>query len=366
MSKRITSKGTIKRFTDQCFDRESEKAASIIQGVLDARSPRLSDISNKMEGNPDGNYKSIQRFIEDDKPKEALHRLYNEESEYVLGDPTDIERPQAGKTDYVGKLKSKKLGFTIMFLATPYRGRAIPFSFITYSSRTIGSELSSRNMEHIKSIEELKELLGDKILVLDREFSYELLFEETVEAGIQFVIRLKTGNRPNILTESDAKISYTVGIGEEVHYEGVYYKGKIKVNVAAKWERGFKSPIWVISSIGVKPSEALRIYGLRMKIEESFRDLKSLLNLDKIMNKKRGNMEKMVALVVLAYTIGFLIGEQIRDWEYGGSKKWKLYSGLFILLKRKIRLAREVLLQALESAFMIFRRIVFGNVRTLV
>ena len=56
-----------------------------------------------------------------------------------------------------------------MFLATPYRGRAIPFSFVTYLSRTIGAEMSSRNIEHIKRIGELKELLGDKILALDRE-----------------------------------------------------------------------------------------------------------------------------------------------------------------------------------------------------
>ena len=118
MSKQIISKRNIKRFTDQCFDREEEQAARIIKGVLDARSPRMSDISNAMDGNYDANYKAIQRFIEDDKPKEALHRLYNEDSEYVLGDPTDIERPQAGKTDYVGKLKNKKLGFNIMFLVT--------------------------------------------------------------------------------------------------------------------------------------------------------------------------------------------------------------------------------------------------------
>jgi hypothetical protein len=132
MSKQIVSKRNIKRFTDQCFDRESELAARIIKGVLDVQSPRISDIANAMDGNYDGNYKAIQRFIEDDKPEEALHRLQN-------------------------------------------RGRAIPFSFITYSSRTIGAQLSSRNMKHIKSIAELKELLGNKILVLDREFSYELL-----------------------------------------------------------------------------------------------------------------------------------------------------------------------------------------------
>ncbi len=362
MSKGITSKRNIKRFTDQCFDRESEQAARIIKGVLDACSPRISDIADAMDGNYDANYKAIQRFIEDDKPKEALNRLYNEESEYVLGDPTDIERPQAGKTDYVGKLKNKKLGFNIMFLATPYRGRAIPFSFITYSSRTIGAEMSSRNMEHIKCIGELKELLGDKILVLDREFSYELMFAEIAETDMRYAIRLKTGNLPTILNEEGEKISLTVGIGEEVHYEGVYYKGKVKVNLAGKWDHGFKKPLWVIGSL--KPSELPGVYGLREKIDESFRDMKNLLNLDKIMNKKQINMEKMVALVALAYIIGFLMGEQVRDQAYGGSRKWEQNSGLFILLKRKIRLAKEALAQALQDAYILFSRIVLGNVRT--
>ena len=84
MSKGITAKRKIKRFTDQCFDRESEKGASIIKGILEARSPRLSDISNEMEGNPDANYKTIQRFIDKVELKESLHRLYNEDSPYVI------------------------------------------------------------------------------------------------------------------------------------------------------------------------------------------------------------------------------------------------------------------------------------------
>ena len=175
-----TTIDNIKQFTDQCLDGETQKAARIIKGILDARSPRISDISNAMEGNPDANYKTIQRFIDKNDPKEALHRLYDEDSAFILGDPTDIERTQAKKTEYVGELKDEKLGFQVLLLATPYAGRAIPFSFITYSSKTIGSEMSSRNMEHSKAIGELKEILGDKILVLDREFSYE---ESSVMSG---------------------------------------------------------------------------------------------------------------------------------------------------------------------------------------
>ncbi len=114
------------------------------------------------------------------------------------------------------------------------------------------------------------------------------------ESGIQYVIRLDTGNKPNMVTESGKKISLTVGYGEEVHYEGVYYKGK--VNLAGKWEKGFDEPLWVVGSL--KPPELLRVYALRGKIDESFRDLKNLLDLDKIMNKKRINLEKMIALVL--------------------------------------------------------------------
>lgn len=363
MNKENATKDNIKQFTDQCFDRESEKAAGIIKGILDARSPRISDISNAMDGNPDANYKTIQRFIDHNEPKDALRRLYDEDSSFVLGDPTDIERLQAKKTEYVGKLKDKQLGFQILVLATPYQGRAIPFSFVTYSSRTIGTEMRSRNMEHSKAIGELKELLGDKILVLDREFSYEWFFEELVKAGIQFVIRLKTGNNPTILNEEGEKISLTVSIGEEEHYQGVYYKGNVEVNLAGKWEAGFNEPMWVICSLNLKPSRALGVYGLRMKIDECFRDTKNLLDLDKIMNKKRVNMEKMVALVLLAYSIGLLIGEEIRERLYTGRKR-KLFSGLFILLKRNDNIVKQIWEDIMNAVYSIFTRIVFGYVRT--
>ena len=64
--------------------------------------------------------------------------MFQEEAEFVLGDPTEIERPQAWKTEYVGTLKDgKSKGFWALVLATAYRGRAIPCGFVTYSSRTI-------------------------------------------------------------------------------------------------------------------------------------------------------------------------------------------------------------------------------------
>ena len=139
------------------------------------------------------------------------------------------------------------------------------------------------------------------------------------------------------------------------------YKGKIKVNLAGEWKKGFREPLWVITNL--QPEAALTIYKARMKIEQAFRDLKSLLRWDKIMNKTRRNMERMTAIVLLAYAIALLIGEDIRERIYRG-KKSKLYSGLFILLKHRVRLAREVMGDIVTTVHSLFRGVIFGNVRT--
>jgi hypothetical protein len=363
MNDDVTTIDNIKKFTDQCFDRDNNKSARIVKGILDARSPRISDISNNMDGNADANYKTIQRFIDKNDTRDAIHRLYNEDSPYVIGDPTDIARPEAKKTEYVGKLKDKKRCFQILVLSFPYKGRAIPFNFITYSSKTINDELSSRNLEHLKVMDELKELLKDKILVLDREFSYEWMFENMVTEDIKFVIRLKVGNNPTVLNENGEKVPLLLNPGDEVYLRGVYYKGNVEVNIAGKWEKGFSEPIWVVSKL--QPEEALRIYFLRMKIDESFRDMKNLLNVDKIMNKKQENMEKILSLFLFAYSIGLLIGEEIRESVYS-EKKRKLYSGLHILIKRKLDLPKEKIDEIINRASLFFRSILFGDVSTFV
>ena len=125
-----------------------------------------------------------------------------------------------------------------------------------------------------------------------------------------------------------------------------------------------------------------------MKIEETFRDLKSLLGMTKLMHKLQVYMEKMLALMLLTFTIGLLVGEEIRDLLYGepiaeneqvpdkeripGStvlkqgRKWKRYSGLFVLLKQKWSLSVEQKTTILNLAFDTFLTLVQPNVRTFV
>jgi hypothetical protein len=61
--------------------------------------------------------------------------------------------------------------------------------------------------------------------------------------------------------------------------------GKVCVNLIGTWIKGFSEPMWVMTNL--EASVGWRIYYARLKIEETFRDLKSLLGLTKLINKQQ-------------------------------------------------------------------------------
>jgi hypothetical protein len=377
----------ISEFAQQLFSDEhtAQQASEILAGIMEARSPRLSDIAAKMAGNEGAGYKRIQRFLQDNDPREALKTLFNEEAEFVIADPTEIERPHADQTEYVGTLMDGETkGFWMLTLATPLRGRAIPFHFLTYSSRTIEDQPSSRNLEHFKAIQEIQQLIGARPIVFDREFSYRELLNSLIDENVHFVIRLNMGANPPLFyydAERKHRLQLLVApINKPQIYRQVYYMGEVCLNVVGIWRYGFSKPMWIITNM--EPEAGLALYFQRMKIEICFRDLKSLLHINKVMNKSQVYLNKMLAMVMLAYAITLIVGEAIRDVQYAQvsprdvnllavpkvdkPSRWFLYSGPFLLLKQRYRLHHRVLRQIVNAALLIFTQLVFANVRTLV
>jgi hypothetical protein len=68
------------------------------------------------------------------------------------------------------------------------------------------------------------------------------------------------------------------------------------VNVIGIWQTGFSEPMGIMTNL--KAEDELAIYFQRMVIEETFRDLKTLLNFHKLMNKRRFLMEKLASLIL--------------------------------------------------------------------
>jgi transposase len=198
---------------------------------------------------------------------------------------------------------------------------------VNYSSKTINQKSTFSNRQHFEAFAKVKEVIGDWPLVLEREFSYLELLENLVFEGLNFVIRLKVG--PKFTDQEGRLVGLTVSKGETQVINQVF------VNLIGVWKEGFSQPMWVMTNL--KAEDLLDIYLQRMKIEESFRDLKTLLGMDKLMSKRRDHMEKMVVLLLIAYTIAHGLGETLRETVYPqGSRKQKLYSDLFVFLKLKI------------------------------
>jgi hypothetical protein len=375
------------KFAQQLFtdEKTARQASQIMEGIMTARSPRLSDIATHMPGGQSASYKRIQRFLQDQDRREALRMLFNEDAKFVIGDPTEIERPHANQTNYVGTLMDGQTkGFWMLTLATPLRGRAIPFHFVTYSSRTFEDQPSSRNLEHFKAIQEIQQLIGERAIIFDREFSYQGLLRSLVDARIPFVIRLNLGaNPPHFYYDREQKHPLRLlvaPINKPQIYRQVYYQGEVCLDVIGIWRYGFKQPMWIMTNL--EPEMGLKLYYKRMKIEICFRDLKSLLHIDKVMNKSQDYLDKMLAMVMLAYAICLVVGEAIRDVQYaqvspdelnlltipqvGKRSSWHLFSGPFLLLKQRFRLEQTVVNQIVKAALAIFAQLIFANVRTLV
>lgn len=313
-----------------------KKAQAIVAGILKAHSCRLSELAREMEGREEANYKCIQRFVSKQDLKSILLRLYQEEAAFLIGDPTEMPRPDAQKTEYVGTLSDGRTsGYWLLVVATPYQGRAIPCHFVSYSSAIIGAEVTSRNRYHYRAFAEVKALLGDKPLVLDREFSYLELMQALALEQVNFVIRIREG--AYFFDQEGKQVLLSVKKGETRILNKVFYMGKVFVNVIGWWKEGLHEPIWVMTNLSAE--QGLSFYLQRMNIEEAFKDLKSLLGLDKLMCQKRHWMEQMVALALIAYAIGLVLGETLRAQLFPEtSRKRKLYSGLFVLLKLKLAL----------------------------
>jgi hypothetical protein len=79
----------------------------------------------------------------------------------------------------------------------------------------------------------VKELLGEKPLVLDREFSYRELMQALVREEVNFVIRLKVG--AHFFDQQGKCIALSVKKGEMRIFNKVFYIGKVSVNVIGAW-----------------------------------------------------------------------------------------------------------------------------------
>ena len=316
-------------FTKRLYpDSTPQVMGEILWSISRARSLRISSLSNEMAATA-GSYKKIQRFLDRFDYQEALMRFFNPNAPFFIGDVTEIPRKEAYKTEWIGTLSDGETkGFWLLTLATPYHGRAMPFAIEIFSSSTINEEVLSKNLIYDKFFGQIKELVGNKPLIFDRELCGESYLKMLIHHQINFVIRL---NMKGYIKDGEGKVLNEefkrVPPGVARFYKGVYYKG-IRVNVAVIRKKGEKEPIVVMSNL--HPKTALAFYLKRMQIDETFRDGKEKLGLERVMNKKKENTKKMISLLWISFNIMLLIGRHLREGKDTAFRR--KYSCLFVVL----------------------------------
>ena len=155
--------------------RDTEKLARLSYAILASGSARKSDWARfyRPGASEEANYKAIERLMERLDPEAFLHRLLDAQSPFVLVDLTEVRRPQAKRTPYVGRLRDGGLGFWVFTLAQPYGGRAVPIHLGLYSQATLEAEGTGRNLVWRAFLQEaLRYVEPGTVLVFDREFSF--------------------------------------------------------------------------------------------------------------------------------------------------------------------------------------------------
>lgn len=98
----------------------------------------------------------------------------------------------------------------------------------------------------------------DRVLVLDREFSYLELLEHLRAEQVHFVIRLNLGSHPPHLTTAEHRtVHLHIAPGETEIYRQLQYKDRVAVNLIGVWKKGLSEPLWVMTDL--KPEVGLNI-----------------------------------------------------------------------------------------------------------
>lgn len=207
-------------------------------------------------------------------------------------------------------------GAEAIFIAVPYRGRAIPVGFRLFRYPKI---TRSQNLIEETWVKYFLGLLPERVkpvLVFDRGYARTAFIRKLKKWRVPFVMRVKgdvyvrQGDQRFKLKELPWKkgetrwfpnVRYTETWREEVHIAGAY-KGK------EKWF------LVVDPSLEWNEAKAIMTYAFRMKIEEMFRDFKSLFKLRQFRVEKYiiPKLEKLLLALILTYILIAIMGKTKR------------------------------------------------------
>lgn len=253
--------------------------------------------------------KHLLRFLQRDYPKVSVMKQW---AFFVL-------------RKVYGKTKSKVLllidetdllfSYKAIVVAIPFRMRAIPIYWKVYKNEQIQDmTYMSHNTLVWNFLLEVKRVqhqaLGKRrrfVWIFDRGFCDVKLMIRLKRFGVGFIIRV----RRNTGVEVSGYVGKLSDFPKKGYKENIVYhkEERIRVNLFCARDECEDEPMFLVSN---QRCNLLFLYSQRMKIEESFRDLKSLFGFRSLVLKddSQKRIELLWLLCVMSMGLSFLLYEK--------------------------------------------------------
>jgi large-conductance mechanosensitive channel len=220
---------------------------------------------------------------------------------YILHNLTLVKKSSLVNIDFSTFCGFETLGFGVQ---TGY-GRAIPVwaDCITYPIE----EATSQNIFIIDQIKEFGKTLGFyPRFVFDRGFMIPSLVEFMLKANIIFYIRIKAGKHVKLRKDDKKGVP-----AEEVESNTkIIHAYKTKLRIIRSDKPANENQPWYILTNDFKTprDKIIKIYYYRFEIEEVFKDMKHIFDMNKLWIKKKQTFRVLLWFVIIAFWIAYLTG----------------------------------------------------------
>lgn len=198
---------------------------------------------------------------------------------------------------------------TLAFAVQTHLGRAIPVwaNCLTYPIKE--TEISSQNRFVVDEIEKFGSVLGFfPGFVFDRGFWIPELMKFMLGRKISFYLRIKRGQKLEWKTDKKTKAVYIGRFTKDISVNIFGHKMRLVISPLPKPQKTKqkttgKSERWYILTNDFSSSreQVLNIYAHRFEIEETFKDLKHLCKLKKLLIKTKLSFKILLFFVSMAF-----------------------------------------------------------------
>jgi hypothetical protein len=277
-------------------------------GVVRAQSSQIRKIAGFSAGRAASQRRRLQRFL---KQSHCLKRFFQ------YWTKTLVKKLALKELTLVVDETKLKASLGVMVLGLVYKSRCIPLAWRIYRANDAEAYPPEGQAEMIMSLlRQIQAGLSAEMpvrVLADRGIGTSpALMRGIMAMGWSFLFRVTKQSK--VLLEDGTAVTFYQAVqkeGESYSASGLVFKkrGRIPAHVRVIWRQGGQEPWALVTN---DPSLSGWEYGLRMWIEEAFRDLKSQgWNLEQASLACPERMERLWMILVVAYAWMLIWGAQL-------------------------------------------------------